>query len=339
MMERIDDRAVAPEPQDEDSGFEYGLRPRSLDEFVGQSKLKGNLKVFIEAALKRKEPLDHTLFYGPPGLGKTTLAHIISQELGCAIRTTSGPVIEKQGDLAAILTNLKENDILFIDEIHRLNRAVEEVLYPAMEDYQLDIIIGSGPNARTLKLNLPKFTLIGATTRTGLMTSPLRARFGVLSRLEFYEPSELNQIVLRSASILGTGISDDASLEIARRSRGTPRIANRLLRRVRDFAEVKGDGKIDVKVAAHALDSLEVDQRGLDEFDRKLLRMIIERFNGGPVGVDNLAAALNEERDTIEDVCEPFLIQIGMLERTPRGRMAARLAYEHLGVSIPQSLF
>jgi Holliday junction DNA helicase RuvB len=327
-MERIEDRAMAPEPQDEDTGFEFGLRPRSLGEFVGQPKLKENLKVFIEAALKRKEPLDHTLFYGPPGLGKTTLAHIISQELATSIRTTSGPVIEKQGDLAAILTNLKENDILFIDEIHRLNRAVEEVLYPAMEDYQLDIIIGSGPNARTLKLNLPKFTLIGATTRTGLMTSPLRARFGVLSRLEFYEPSEL-----------GTGISDEAALELARRSRGTPRIANRLLRRVRDFAEVKGDGSIDVKVAAHALDSLEVDQKGLDEFDRKLLRMIIERFNGGPVGVDNLSAALNEERDTIEDVCEPFLIQIGMLERTPRGRMAARLAYEHLGISIPQSLF
>jgi Holliday junction DNA helicase RuvB len=338
-VERIDDRAVAPEPQDEDAGFEFGLRPRSLDEFVGQPKLKENLKVFIQAALKRKEPLDHTLFYGPPGLGKTTLAHIISQELGASIRTTSGPVIEKQGDLAAILTNLKENDILFIDEIHRLNRAVEEVLYPAMEDYQLDIIIGSGPNARTLKLNLPRFTLIGATTRTGLMTSPLRARFGVLSRLEFYEPPELNQIVLRSAAILGTGIDDNAALELARRSRGTPRIANRLLRRVRDFAEVKGDGSIDVKVAAHALDALEVDQKGLDEFDRKLLRMIIERFNGGPVGVDNLSAALNEERDTIEDVCEPFLIQIGMLERTPRGRMASRLAYEHLGISVPQSLF
>jgi len=338
-MERIDDRAVAPEPQGEDAGFEFGLRPRSLEEFIGQPKLKENLKVFIEAALKRKESLDHTLFYGPPGLGKTTLAHIIAQELGTSIRTTSGPVIEKQGDLAAILTNLKENDILFIDEIHRLNRNVEEVLYPAMEDYQLDIIIGSGPNARTLKLNLPKFTLIGATTRTGLMTSPLRARFGVLSRLEFYEAPELKQIVLRSASILGTAIDDEAALELARRSRGTPRIANRLLRRVRDFAEVKGDGSINVEVAAHALDALEVDKRGLDEFDRKLLRMIIERFNGGPVGVDNLSAALNEERDTIEDVCEPYLIQIGMLERTPRGRMASRLAYEHLGVSIPQSLF
>lgn len=338
-MERIDDRTVAPEPQDEDAGFEFGLRPRSLDEFVGQPKLKENLKVFIQAAQKRKESLDHTLFYGPPGLGKTTLAHIISQELGTSIRTTSGPVIEKQGDLAAILTNLKENDILFIDEIHRLNRNVEEVLYPAMEDYQLDIIIGSGPNARTLKLNLPKFTLIGATTRTGLMTSPLRARFGVLSRLEFYEPPELKQIVLRSASILGTEINEEAAIELARRSRGTPRIANRLLRRVRDFAEVKGDGSINVDVASYALDALEVDKMGLDEFDRKLLRMIIERFNGGPVGVDNLSAALNEERDTIEDVCEPFLIQIGMLERTPRGRMAARLAYEHLGISIPQSLF
>jgi len=338
-MERIDDRALAPEPQDDDAGFEFGLRPRNLEEFVGQQKLKENLRVFIDAAVKRKESLDHTLFYGPPGLGKTTLAHIIAQELGASIRTTSGPVIEKQGDLAAILTNLKENDILFIDEIHRLNRAVEEVLYPAMEDYQLDIIIGSGPNARTLKLNLPRFTLIGATTRTGLMTSPLRARFGVLSRLEFYEPEDLKLIVLRSASILGTSISEEAAEEVSRRSRGTPRIANRLLRRVRDFAEVKGDGSIDLDIAAHALDALEVDQMGLDEFDRKLLRMIIERFNGGPVGVDNLAAALNEERDTLEDVCEPFLIQIGMLERSPRGRMAARLAYEHLGVSIPQSLF
>lgn len=338
-MERIDDRALAPEPQDDDAGFEFGLRPRNLEEFVGQQKLKENLRVFIDAAVKRKEPLDHTLFYGPPGLGKTTLAHIIAQELGASIRTTSGPVIEKQGDLAAILTNLKENDILFIDEIHRLNRAVEEVLYPAMEDYQLDIIIGSGPNARTLKLNLPRFTLIGATTRTGLMTSPLRARFGVLSRLEFYEPEDLKLIVLRSASILGTAISDEAAVEVSRRSRGTPRIANRLLRRVRDFAEVKGDGSIDVDVAAHALDALEVDQMGLDEFDRKLLRMIIERFNGGPVGVDNLSAALNEERDTIEEVCEPFLIQIGMLERSPRGRMASRMAYEHLGISIPQSLF
>ena len=338
-MERIDDRAVVPEPQEEDAGFEFGLRPRKLDEFVGQQKLKENLKVFIQAAVKRRESLDHVLFYGPPGLGKTTLAHIISQELGASIRTTSGPVLEKQGDLAAILTNLKENDILFIDEIHRLNRTVEEVLYPAMEDYQLDIIIGSGPNARTLKLNLPRFTLIGATTRTGLMTSPLRARFGVMSRLEFYEPAELKQIVLRSASIFGTRISDDAAHEIAGRSRGTPRISNRLLRRVRDFAEVKGDGSIDIDVANMALDSLEVDKMGLDEFDRKLLRIIIERFNGGPVGVDNLSAALNEERDTIEDVCEPYLIQIGMLERTPRGRMAARLAYEHLGISIPQSLF
>ena len=338
-MELVDDRAMAPEPQDEDVKFEFGLRPSNLDEFVGQEKLKENLKVFIEAAKKRGESLDHVLFYGPPGLGKTTLAHIISQELGASIRTTSGPVLEKQGDLAAILTNLKENDILFIDEIHRLNRTVEEVLYPAMEDYQLDIIIGSGPNARTLKLNLPKFTLIGATTRTGLMTSPLRARFGVMSRLEFYEPDELKQIVLRSASILETAITDDAAFEIARRSRGTPRIANRLLRRVRDFADVKGDGTVDIDMASASLDSLEVDRQGLDEFDRKLLRMIIERFSGGPVGVDNLSAALNEERDTIEDVCEPYLIQIGMLERTPRGRMAARLAYEHLGISIPQSLF
>lgn len=338
-MERVDDRAIAPEPQDDEAGFDFGLRPRSLGEFVGQSKLKENLRVFVDAARKRGEPLDHVLFYGPPGLGKTTLAHIISQELGAAIRTTSGPVLEKQGDLAAILTNLKENDILFIDEIHRLNRVVEEVLYPAMEDYQLDIIIGSGPNARTLKLNLPRFTLIGATTRTGLMTSPLRTRFGVMSRLEFYEPDELKLIVQRSASIMGTEIAEDAALEIARRSRGTPRIANRLLRRVRDFAEVKGDGAVDMEMASASLDSLEVDVKGLDEFDRKMLRFIIERFNGGPVGVDNLSAALNEERDTIEDVCEPYLLQIGMLERTPRGRVASRLAYEHLGISVPQSLF
>ncbi len=338
-MGRVDDRTIAPEPQDSESRFERGLRPSTLDEFVGQEKLKGNLRVFIEAASKRGESLDHVLFYGPPGLGKTTLAHIIARELGVNMKSTSGPVLEKQGDLAAILTNLSEGDIFFIDEIHRLPRVVEEVLYPAMEDYQLDIIIGEGPNARVLKLSLPRFTLIGATTRTGLMTSPMRARFGVINRLEFYEPEELKLIVLRSAGIMDTSIRDDAALEIARRSRGTPRIANRLLRRVRDFADVKGDGNIDLDIASSSLKSLEVDERGLDAMDRELLRSIIEKFDGGPVGLDTLAACLSEERDTIEEVYEPYLLQLGFLERTPRGRQATRLAYEHLGKGAPSSLF
>lgn len=338
-MGRVEDREIAPEPQDSEQSYERGLRPSTLDEFVGQEKLKQNLRVFIEAATKRGESLDHSLFYGPPGLGKTTLAHIISRELDVSIKSTSGPVLEKQGDLAAILTNLSEGDILFIDEIHRLPRVVEEVLYPAMEDYQLDIIIGEGPNARILKLSLPRFTLIGATTRTGLLTSPLRSRFGVISRLEFYAPEELMLIVLRSSEILGTEIKKDAAHEIARRARGTPRIANRLLRRVRDFADVKGDGTIDMGIASHALDALEVDTRGLDAMDRELLRSIIEKFNGGPVGLDTLSASLSEERDTIEDVYEPYLLQLGFLERTPRGRQATRLAYEHLGKSIPNSLF
>ena len=295
--------------------------------------------MFIEAATKRGESLDHVLFYGPPGLGKTTLAHIMSHALGVGIKATSGPVLEKQGDLAAILTNLAEGDILFIDEIHRLSRVVEEVLYPAMEDFQLDIIIGEGPNARILKLTLPRFTLVGATTRTGLLTSPLRARFGVINRLEFYEPEDLQKIVLRSAGILGVEVSQDAALEMARRSRGTPRIANRLLRRVRDFAEVQGDGTIGLEMAASSLESLEVDGKGLDGMDRKLLLTIIEKFDGGPVGLDTLAASLSEERDTIEDVYEPFLLQRGFIERTPRGRQATRLAYEHLGKSIPSQLF
>ncbi len=340
-MGRVDDnnRTIAPEPQDAESSFERGLRPSNLDEFIGQEKLKDNLRVFIQAATKRKESLDHVLFYGPPGLGKTTLAHIIAKELGVNIKSTSGPVLEKQGDLAAILTNLSEGDIFFIDEIHRLPRVVEEVLYPAMEDYELDIIIGEGPNARVLKLSLPRFTLIGATTRTGLMTSPLRARFGVINRLEFYEPDDLQKIVLRSAGILGTEISKDAAFEIARRSRGTPRISNRLLRRVRDFAEVKGDGTIDHDITVSSLESLEVDARGLDKMDRELLRTIIEKFDGGPVGLDTLAASLSEERDTIEDVYEPFLLQLGFIERTPRGRQATRLAYEHLGKGAPNSLF
>jgi Holliday junction DNA helicase RuvB len=338
-MKRIDDRTITPDVKDEDTGYDFSLRPKSLDEFVGQEKLKENLKIFIQAAMQRKEPLDHVLFYGPPGLGKTTLAHIIASELNVNIKSTSGPVLERPGDLAAILTNLSDHDILFIDEIHRLSRVVEEVLYPAMEDFQLDIIIGQGPNARTLKLNLPKFTLIGATTRTGLLTSPLRERFGVINRLEFYSPEELKKIVIRSAFILGTKIEEDAAFEIASRSRGTPRIANRLLRRIRDFAEVKGDGKIDLKIAKDALFSLEVDEKGLDEMDRRLLSTLIKKFSGGPVGVETLSASLREDRETIEDVYEPYLLQIGMLERTQRGRLATKIAYEHLGLDIPKGLF
>jgi Holliday junction DNA helicase RuvB len=325
--------------KDDESGYELSLRPRSFDEFIGQDKIKDNLRVYIEATSKRSEPLDHILFYGPPGLGKTTLSNIIAVELKVNIRTTSGPVIERSGDLAAILTNLSEFDILFIDEIHRLPRVVEEILYPAMEDYQLDIIIGQGPSARTLKLNLPKFTLIGATTRTGLLTSPLRERFGVINRLEFYSPDEIKKIVLRSSRILRTEIDDDAAYEIARRSRGTPRIANRLLRRIRDFAQVKGNGKITLDITKNSLISLEVDEHGLDDMDRKLLALIIEKFNGGPVGIETIAAALREDRDTIEDVYEPYLLQEGMIERTPRGRQATRLAYRHLGLNIPQGLF
>ncbi|MBM4128646.1 MAG: Holliday junction branch migration DNA helicase RuvB [Nitrospira sp.] len=319
--------------------FELNLRPRSFDEFVGQDKIKENLKVFIEATNKRKEPLDHVLFYGPPGLGKTTLAHIIATELRVNIKTTSGPVLERAGDLAAILTNLSDLDIFFIDEIHRMPRIVEEILYPAMEDFQLDIIIGQGPSARTLKLNLPKFTLIGATTRTGLLTSPLRERFGVVNRLEFYVPDELQKIVLRSSRILKTEIKEDAAYEIARRSRGTPRIANRLLRRIRDFAQVKGDGRIDLHITKSSLLSLDVDERGLDEMDRRLLLTIIEKFNGGPVGIETIAASLREDKETIEDVYEPYLLQEGLIERTPRGRQATKTAYKHFGMNIPKGLF
>ncbi|MEW6001505.1 MAG: Holliday junction branch migration DNA helicase RuvB [Nitrospirota bacterium] len=323
----------------DDLGYELTLRPRAFDEFIGQEKIKENLKIFIEATGKRKEPLDHVLFCGPPGLGKTTLAHIIATELRVNIKTTSGPVLERPGDLAAILTNLSEMDTLFIDEIHRLPRIVEEILYPAMEDFQLDIIIGQGPGARTLKLNLPKFTLIGATTRTGLLTSPLRERFGVINRLEFYPPEDLKKIVLRSSKILRTEIEEDAAYEIASRSRGTPRIANRLLRRIRDFAQVKGEGKINLEITRSSLQSLDVDARGLDEMDRKLLSTIIEKYNGGPVGIETIAASLREDKETIEDVYEPYLLQEGLIERTSRGRVATKHAYEHLGVNIPKGLF
>jgi len=340
-MSRIDDRDIVSSETtpDEEVHFENNLRPRSFHEFVGQNRLKENLSIFISAAKNRQEPLDHVLFCGPPGLGKTTLSHIISQELGVSIRSTSGPVLERPGDLAAILTNLSDHDILFIDEIHRLPRVVEEVLYPAMEDYQLDIIIGQGPNARTLKLNLPRFTLVGATTRTGLLTSPLRDRFGIINRLEYYTPSDLKHIILRSSTILGISIDETAAEEISRRSRGTPRIANRLLRRIRDFAQVKGSGIIDIAIAQSSLQSLDVDEKGLDDMDRKLLHVIIEKFNGGPVGIETLAASLREDRDTIEDVYEPFLLQEGLIERTPRGRLATRFAYEHIGKSVPEKLF
>ncbi len=335
----ITGRIVNPGPAEDDQALDTNLRPGSLDEFVGQEKLKENLKIFIAAANQRKEPLDHLLFCGPPGLGKTTLSHIISNELMVSIKSTSGPMLERPGDLAAILTNLAERDILFIDEIHRLPRIVEEVLYPAMEDYQLDIIIGQGPNARTLKLNLPKFTLIGATTRTGLLTSPLRDRFGIVNRLGFYTAEELEKIIVRSAAILKIQIEHDAAHEIAKRSRGTPRIANRLLKRIRDFAQVLGDGNIDLAITRSSLLSLDVDDRGLDDMDRKLLLTLIEKFNGGPAGIDTLAASLREDRETIEDVYEPYLLQEGLLERTPRGRIATRNAFIHLNRDIPQGLF
>ncbi len=326
------ERAVSPEPSGDDIRFEQSIRPRRLDDFIGQNKIKENLKIFIEAARKRGEALDHVLFCGPPGLGKTTLAHIIASEIGSDIKVTSGPVLERPGDLAAILTNLGDRDILFIDEIHRLPRVAEEILYPAMEDYQLDIIIGQGPSARSIKLNLPRFTLIGATTRTGLLTSPLRDRFGIINRLDFYTPEDLKEILMRSSRILGCRITDEAAMEIARRSRGTPRVANRLLRRVRDFAEVKGSGIIEIEITRQALEAMDVDHRGFDEMDRKLLLTIIEKYNGGPVGLDTLASSIREEKDTIEDVYEPYLLQEGFIERTPRGRMATHLAYEHFGL-------
>ncbi len=331
-MNEIPERTIAPEVKSEDLSFELSVRPRSFEEFVGQDKLKDNLRIFIQAAKQREEALDHVLFCGPPGLGKTTLAHIISAELNADIKVTSGPVLERPGDLAAILTNIGDGDILFIDEIHRLPRIAEEILYPAMEDYQLDIIIGQGPSARSLKLNLPNFTLIGATTRTGLLTSPLRDRFGIISRLNFYRPEDLETILLRSAGILKTELKQDAAAEIAGRSRGTPRIANRLLRRVRDFAQVKGNGIIDLGISQQSLSAMEVDRKGFDEMDRKLLLTIIEKYGGGPVGLETLASSIRDEKDTVEDVYEPYLLQEGFIERTPRGRVATRRAYEHFGI-------
>jgi holliday junction DNA helicase RuvB len=330
-----DTRVVTPTRGDEDAQFEAGLRPRSLDDYVGQDRVRENLHVAITAARQRREALDHVLLYGPPGLGKTTLAYVIGNELGVPVRSTSGPVLEKPGDLAAMLTNLKEREVLFIDEIHRMAATIEEILYPALEDYELDIMIGQGPAARSVKVPLQKFTLIGATTRAGLLTSPLRSRFGIVHRLDFYTDADLEIIVRRSARILGVPISDEASREIARRSRGTPRIANRLLRRVRDYAQVRAQGEITEAVTHASLSMLEVDEHGFDEIDRRLLRTIIEKFGGGPVGVNTIAAAISEEKDAIEDIYEPFLIQIGFIDRTPRGRVATARAYEFFGLQAP----
>jgi Holliday junction DNA helicase RuvB len=330
-----DSRLVTASRADDDVQYEAGLRPRTLDDYIGQDRVRENLQVSIAAAKQRGEALDHVLLYGPPGLGKTTLAYVIATELGVAIRSTAGPVIEKAGDLAAILTNLQERDVLFIDEVHRMQPAIEETLYPAMEDYVLDIMIGQGPGARSVKMPLQPYTLVGATTRTGLLTSPLRARFGIVHRLDYYSEHDIEEIVRRSARILGVPIDNDAAVEIARRSRGTPRVANRLLRRVRDFAQVRAQGHITGPVAGDALRLLEVDARGFDEIDRRLLRTIIDKFGGGPVGVGTLAAALSEEKDTIEEIYEPFLIQIGFLDRTPRGRVATARAYEYFGLNAP----
>jgi holliday junction DNA helicase RuvB len=329
------ERLVSPKTREEDTVVEKSLRPKRLSEYIGQEKVVDNLKISIAAAKARSEPLDHILFYGPPGLGKTTLSQIVANEMGVNIRITSGPAIERAGDLAAILTNLKKDDILFIDEVHRLNRAVEEVLYPAMEDFALDIVVGKGPSARSLRLKLPRFTVVGATTRLALLTSPLRDRFGSVLRLEFYSAEAMEHIIRRTANILGTTIEDDAAQELARRARGTPRIANRILKRVRDFAQVTADNHITIDVARDALERLEVDELGLDPNDRRVLRAIIELFGGGPVGLSTLAAATAEEVDAVEDVYEPYLLQLGFIQRTPRGRIATRRAYEHIGIAYP----
>ena len=331
------DRFIDPSPTDNvEESLERALRPKELNEYIGQEKIREQLSIFIDAAKNRKEALDHVLLFGPPGLGKTTLAHIISREMGVSLRQTSGPVLEKTGDLAALLSNLEENDVLFIDEIHRLSPVIEEILYPAMEDYRLDIMIGEGPSARSVKLELPPFTLVGATTRAGMLTNPLRDRFGIVSRLEFYNNQELTRIVERSAGLLSVDIDQDGAKEIAKRSRGTPRIANRLLRRVRDYAEVKAKGSVNKKIADEALKMLDIDLIGFDLMDRNLLKVIIENFSGGPVGLDNLSAAIGEEKETIEDVIEPYLIQQGYLMRTPRGRIATHKSYVHFGLTPPE---
>jgi Holliday junction DNA helicase RuvB len=335
VSQNSENTLLSPAPRADEQSFELSLRPKTLRQYIGQAKVKENIEISIQAAVKRAEALDHVLVYGPPGLGKTTLASVIANELNVNIRTTSGPIIEKRGDLAAILTNLKANDVLFIDEIHRLHPAIEEILYPAMEDFYIDIMIGEGPGARSIKMPLPRFTLVGATTRAGLLTAPLRARFGIIHRLEFYNNDDLRIIINQSANVLGVHIDDAGSLEVASRSRGTPRIANRLLRRVRDFAEVKADGRVTREVAMNALAMMDVDTYGFDEIDRKLMLTILEKYNGGPVGVGALSAAISEDEDAIEDIYEPYLIQIGFLDRTPRGRVATRKAFEHFRLQPP----